>query len=363
MVHWFLAQNIDIGGITSIETDPITGTVYTATTSITDSQIPPIPHHIRHFTDLYGWVFRPTLDKHGRTLSVATSFVCNAPLLHGNVVTNIRDYLSNHGCPPYIRRVAGKVVQESLQDSIYEVTYVAKHQPSNTYRARKTTTQWCTDVRFHRSMFDKGIVVEVRPLGVARVQVLKEHVKVYTTDESVDGKQMSLILKPYLKEEGDKEGTLVFRYQGDPPQLVSAAAAAPVLPLSSSSSSSSSASSSPEPTSSALEEDEDPVPESKVPRSIQVKENDLSLQKKQTPDVEAGKFIYCLTTFSSANDSMDIVTEKTLQTKNEKEEVALPTPLKVPKGYLLIPEQQARTYYNGDHPDLLQLTLIYYLEQ
>jgi hypothetical protein len=279
LVHWFLAQNIDISGITSIETDPITGTVYTATTSITDAQIPPTPHRIRHFTDLYGWVFRPTLDKHGRTLSVSTSFVCNASLLHGNDVANIRNYLSTHGCPPYIRRVAGKVVQESLQDAIYEVTYVAKHQPSHTYRARKTTTQWCTDVRFHRSMFEKGVVVEVRPLGVARVQVLKEHVKVYTTDESVDGKQVSLILKPYTEEEVDKEGTLVFRYQGNPPQLVSQAAVAAAP-------SSSSLSSSPEPSSSALEEEEDPEQAAKASSSSSPI-NLVEVQKQDPTDPEA----------------------------------------------------------------------------
>lgn len=275
MVHWFLAQNIDISGITSIETDPITGTVYTATTSITDAQIPSTPHRIRHFTDLYGWVFRPTLDKHGRTLSVATSFVCNASLLYGNEVANIRNYLSTHGCPPYIRRVAGKVVQESFQDAIYEVTFIAKHQPSHSYRARKTTTQWCTDIRFHRSMFEKGIVVEVRPLGVARVQVLKEHVKVYTTDETVDGKQVSLTLKPYTEEEINKEGTLVFRSQGEPPQLVSVAAAA------------ASSSSSPEPTSSAPEEEEE---REEAKASSLVKPVKDQLQKKlKDPDMEAGK--------------------------------------------------------------------------
>ncbi|KAG1242116.1 hypothetical protein G6F68_016351 [Rhizopus microsporus] len=137
LVRWHLRDNqlhpslnTDISAITTIETDPVNGTVYTAAVSVNDSSIPAdkTGDLIRAHMDLYGWMFRPNLDDQGRTVSVDTQFVCNLDLTHAvpkahlerlldasmQSIDNLQKYLNQYGCPPYIRRVAGKVMAESF---------------------------------------------------------------------------------------------------------------------------------------------------------------------------------------------------------------------------------------------------------
>ncbi|KAI9481377.1 MAG: hypothetical protein EXX96DRAFT_566476 [Benjaminiella poitrasii] len=249
--QWFLGSivpiaSMDLSVITSIETDPITGTVYTASTSVTDHEVPPDEsgHRIRAYTDLYGWVFRPKIDKNGRTLSVNVSFICNMDFKYQipsqalqtwadisvQSITHLHRYLAQYGCPPYIRRVAGKVVQEKF-DALgyhYEVNYIAKHQPSNAYRARKQATAvWCTDIRFHQKMFPDGFDIRLSPANVVRIQVSQQlrdqkSLKIFTTDKSIDGKQITLSIIPLstttVSEEDRKKITeldVSYRYNGE----------------------------------------------------------------------------------------------------------------------------------------------------
>ncbi|KAI7897692.1 uncharacterized protein BX663DRAFT_556539 [Cokeromyces recurvatus] len=242
--QWFLGStipiaSIDLSVITSIETDPTTGTVYTASTSVTDHQVPPdeLEHRIRAYSDLYGWVFRP---KH-QGQSIYVSFICNMDFKYRipketmqswidtslQSITQLHHYLTQYGCPPYIRRVAGKVQREAF-DAIsnhYEITYVAKHQPSHAYRARKHAV-WCTDIKFHQKMFSNGLDIHVTPENGTRIEISQQQksIKIYTMDESIDGKEITIMIDPLsTTNEGDGDNLsrsglyssdITYRYNG-----------------------------------------------------------------------------------------------------------------------------------------------------
>lgn len=199
----------DISAITSIDTDASTGTIYTASTSVNDPSIPvdETKPCVRGHTDLNGWVFTPLLDERGRTKSVKVTMVCNMDYRCDNIpantaqviqdemftcVANVRDYVEEYGCPPYIRRVAGKVAEEEFESKTgtYQVTYIAKHEPSHSYRARRSG--WCTDIRFHRSVYPQGLDVKVSPSNGTRVEMSSDNrsIRIFTTSSEMEGKRV-----------------------------------------------------------------------------------------------------------------------------------------------------------------------------
>lgn len=205
----FPVNSTDISAITSIDTDATTGTIYTASTSVIDANIPvdETKPCVRGHTDLNGWVFTPLLDERGRTKSVKVTMVCNMDYKCDNIpantakviqdemfacVANVRDYVEEYGCPPYIRRVAGKVAEEEFESKTgtYQVTYIAKHEPSHSYRARRSG--WCTDIRFHRSVYPQGLDVKVSPSNGTRVEMSSDNrsIRIFTTSSEMEGKRV-----------------------------------------------------------------------------------------------------------------------------------------------------------------------------
>ncbi|KAI9491869.1 hypothetical protein BDB00DRAFT_468279 [Zychaea mexicana] len=223
LVHWSLRNmypvtNCDISAITTIETNSSTGTIYTASTSVNDPLIPASTKeangsnsgHIRGHTDLYGWMFTSNLGEGGRTKSVNVTMVCNlvykchvpanvAKVMENEMlasVANVRNYIQKYGCPPYIRRVAGKVVEEDFEakTGTYQVTFIAKHEPSQAYRQRKSG--WCTDIRVHKSVYSGGLDVKVSPTEGTRVEMTSDHksVRIFTTSSEMEGKRVVVLL-------------------------------------------------------------------------------------------------------------------------------------------------------------------------
>ncbi|KAL7323244.1 hypothetical protein PS15p_211175 [Mucor circinelloides] len=422
LVQWYLGSmlpiaSVDLSAITSIETDPITGTVYTATTSVTDKQVPPdeVGHRIRAYTDLYGWVFRPKFDKHGRTVQVAVSFVCNMDFKYAlpqhvlqtwmdtslQSITHMHHYLTQYGCPPYIRRVAGKVVQEGFDalTNNYQIIFIAKHQPSNSYRARKqnqNSSLWCTDIRFHRTMFPHGLDIKIMPENIARVQISpkeQKSIKVFTTDESIDGKQVTFTLTPLYHSEAAHYTT--YKYNGElftqqQPQAIldsssksdgdTTASSEPNTPSpattkfvnskqiivdgeSSLSSTSTAGASGSTPAAGASMTDTASVVAEAVVKVVEkeiVKKHDASTTSPAitVTKVEIEKIL--------KKEDMETKTEE-----EEKQEDALPIPLKVPKGYLLVPEHQNNNIiiitdelsFNGQQISVIFLAMVicYYM--
>ncbi|KAI8357905.1 hypothetical protein EDC96DRAFT_244951 [Choanephora cucurbitarum] len=224
--HLPMAQ-VDFAAISSIETDPASGTVYTAACSVVDPQIPSNTDHIRASSDICGWVFRPSFNQQGKVSKVDVSFVYHidfrhqipAPILQDWIqlslqpIENMKQYLTKNGCPPYIRRVAGKVVLETFDtvSNQYKLTIIAKHEPSDAYQARKRALSskqkqlWCTDIRFHEIMFPHGLDIQVEPHEMIQFQVTtKGHkcLKLFTTEQAMDGKQISLTMSPLSPKKG-----------------------------------------------------------------------------------------------------------------------------------------------------------------
>lgn len=383
LVQWFSGSmlpitSIDLSAITSIETDPITGTVYTATTSVTDQQIPldEAGHRIRAYTDLYGWVFRPKFDKHGHTVQVAVSFVCNMDFKYAlpqhvlqtwmdtslQSITHMHHYLSQYGCPPYIRRVAGKVVQEGFDalTNNYQIIFIAKHQPSNSYRARKqqqrqqSSSLWCTDIRFHRTMFPHGLDIKIMPENIARVQVSpkeQKSIKIFTTDEAIDGKQVTFTLTPLHHNEATHYTT--YRYNGE---LFTQKQLQAIDNSSKSEDGETTATSEP------------PTPNATTTQFIKqiIVDGESSLSSTSTAGINDTVTEAVVRALEKEGEKQkqdvapsitvtkveiekifkkDVNEEKKKKEASTEEIEALPIPLKVPKGYLLVPEHQVNVVY------------------
>ncbi|KAI7867278.1 hypothetical protein BDF14DRAFT_1804698 [Spinellus fusiger] len=219
LVHWFLnkQQPEDIAAITTIDTDPILNTVYIATTSVVDQQIPEDTsgHYKRTHIQLYGWSFLPDMDDNGKTHSITVSLVYStneslplplASLDHSHqCIEQLCNYLENIGCPPYVRRVAGKVIEEEFLSDIrvYTICYIVKHKPSNSYSTRKGNTldKWCTEIRFDKDMFPSGIDIRVTPSEHTRTEIgaKRSIIRIYTTDPIMEGKQLRVLLSSQEK--------------------------------------------------------------------------------------------------------------------------------------------------------------------
>ncbi|KAI9250501.1 hypothetical protein BDA99DRAFT_564014 [Phascolomyces articulosus] len=247
LVHWAMQNQQRVLestiAITSIETDPVSGVITTVTTSVHDNNQHPTNNnqsslvqqqHIRessHGTaaaqtlqvDLYGWIFRPGDDGvHITWISnLATSSHC---------IPRLTSYMNHYGCPPYIRRVAGKVIFEDFNNELgtYRVVYIAKHEQQK----KKNHRLWCTDIRIHASRYPAGIQVTLTPSHGTRADLSSSmaSIRVYTTLQELDGEEVTIDIAPTTICEGEKEGDMkqTFTCNGQPmvPRLAIAAAAA-----------------------------------------------------------------------------------------------------------------------------------------
>lgn len=252
LVRWIVKGGGNYTVTSTIETDTTLGTIYTASTSVEDAHVAPGTLQMR----LYGWIFVPIKDDQGRRC-VKTSIIWDsAGCFTSNPMSRLGRFLSNSGCPPYIRRVAGKVLHEELlmvnddsstaggdddddgmdgnedNDSnvglsnstlekarkpIYSIKYVVKHEPSHSYRARKSNPErnWCTDIRIHSSsMFPFGFEVSVSPTSGTRVDVSEQHIKIFTTSPEMEGKQVSVTVVTSHSGRVTCNGALLFVLNG-----------------------------------------------------------------------------------------------------------------------------------------------------
>lgn len=343
-MQWFLGgmikSDVDLSAITSIETDAITGTVYEATTSVMDDQIPPDEsgHCLRAYTDLYGWVFRPSFDESGRTVCVQVSFVCSQLDFRVAIpsqmrqswidkslqsISHLNDYLNQYGCPPYIRRVAGKVLEEDFDTltNRYEIVFIAKHQPSSSYRARKQNTSntvWCTDIRFHEAMYAHGLDIYVKPDNVSKVQVSfsQKSIKIFTTTGDIDGKTISFTL---VSLSGQHHSN-TYRING---RMLNQQQKVTMKVLDN------------------VDEDEDMTLTIRSPPTPKVSPSEMN-----QPVIVVDRKPSTLTTGSSIKKSprsSHILSKAEIENGNDQN-VGKEETLRIPNGYLLVPEQQVRVH-------------------
>ncbi|KAI8993511.1 hypothetical protein BDB01DRAFT_329563 [Pilobolus umbonatus] len=216
----FPIQSRDFSLLTSIESNVSTGTVYIVSTSVVDSLIPEEDGYIRGNIFIYGWAFEPIRPNHqGPVMGVKITFISHMHmggvtplptaiirLLSTEVpacVDRVQTYLELQGCPPYIRRVAGKIVHEGydVEEQNYSIKYIAKHAPSRQYRNRNSSTtinsMWCTDLRTHLSSYPHGYSIETQPIQGVRVDMRPDGMgfRIYTEKAELDGKTVSIRIK------------------------------------------------------------------------------------------------------------------------------------------------------------------------
>ncbi|KAI9270369.1 hypothetical protein BDA99DRAFT_459862 [Phascolomyces articulosus] len=205
----FPIHSRDFSLLTVIDSDPGTGTIHVASTSVSDGLIPTIKPHVRGQIIVYGWVLRPLKGK-----GVALTFISHMDLegttpLPPAIIRQltvevpacadrVQWYLRQHGCPPYIRRVAGKITQEHFnsKDKTYRISFTAKHKPSQ----HRQHSNWCTDIRTNQSMYGSGFDVQVGPAEYTRVELRADDmgIRIYTLDDSLEGHLVEVAIIPNL---------------------------------------------------------------------------------------------------------------------------------------------------------------------
>ena len=186
--------------ITSIETDPTSGVIITVTTSVHDNNNNNNNYSISRNiintqtaplkVDLYGWIFRP-----GEDGAVYITWISNL-VQSKQSIPKLINYMNQHGCPPYIRRVAGKVTFEDFNNDTgnYRVIYIAKHEQQK----KKNHRLWCTDIRFHLGRYPTGIQLTLTPPNGTRADLSSSmtSIRVYTTLQEMDGKEVMIDVAP-----------------------------------------------------------------------------------------------------------------------------------------------------------------------
>ncbi|KAL7313001.1 hypothetical protein PS15m_008703 [Mucor circinelloides] len=218
----FPIQSRDFCILTCIESVVATGAIYIGSISVEDELIPENTEHIRGKLNAYGWALKPiTRGKQGQWMGVQATFIAHmnmggsgaTPLPLPSAIVrllttqacadSIQTYLAVHGCPPYIRRVAGKITYEefNVRTNQYTIRYIAKHAPSprrhhQQQKQKMIGSMWCTDVRTHQSMYPLGYSIETNE--DVRVDVRPNiGLRIYTEKDELDGQTVELVISKH----------------------------------------------------------------------------------------------------------------------------------------------------------------------
>lgn len=224
MKSLFPIQSRDFCILTCIESAVATGAIYIGSVSVEDELVPEHTQHIRGRLNAYGWALKPiTRGKEGQWMGVQATFIAHmnmggsgaTPLPLPSAIVrllttqacadSIQTYLAVHGCPPYIRRVAGKITYEefNVRTSQYTIRYIAKHAPSprrhhqqQQQKQKMIGSMWCTDVRTHQSMYPLGYSIETH--RDVRVDVRPNiGLRIYTEKDALDGQTVELVISKH----------------------------------------------------------------------------------------------------------------------------------------------------------------------
>lgn len=217
----------DFALLSSIDSEPASGIVYYVTTSVEDRLVPKSDSYVRGHVYLEGWVFEPNFDTVGRTRSVQVTYISHVDLCQPIIqrsqeslqrlvfqnavrISNIETFLNHYGCPPYIRRVAGKVSKETFETSkrMYGVAFIVKHTSSIPEEEKEVA--WCTDIRVHASMFPSGYRIHVSPQKGVRVDLRQDcaGIRVYSTLPDMDGSMLTINIIPQDDGRSDKTSVI-----------------------------------------------------------------------------------------------------------------------------------------------------------
>lgn len=211
MKSLFPIQRRDFSILTSIESNISSGAVYIASTSVQDNLIPVSESSVRASYVSYGWALIPqknntilvTMIAHlnmAGTTPLPSSIVRKLMVILPSSLAKIKRYLDQVGCPPYIRRVAGKITREEFENKQYSMTFIAKHTPS-----RRSHSSWCTDLRVHESIYPHGFQVNTHPREGVRVVTRQGGLRIFTESDALEGEKIHLT----VVAEGEPEQLII----------------------------------------------------------------------------------------------------------------------------------------------------------
>jgi hypothetical protein len=135
-------------------------------------------------------------------------------------VAQVQEYLTQHGCPPYVRRVAGKIIKEDFNCTAksYEITYIVKHEASGSRRKQQpgAISSWCTDIRIPPASRKTGLQVQISPSDGIKVEMTTDHasLRIYSVEPYMDGKVVILTLEEPVN--GASNASTKFTLNGEP---------------------------------------------------------------------------------------------------------------------------------------------------
>lgn len=210
-------QIVDFALLSLIDSEPASGAVYHVYTSVEDRLIPKKDDCIRGQVFVEGWVFEPSFDKFGRTRSVSVTYISHMDFRQPSLqkesiqkhliqraekIYQVESFLQQRGCPPYIRRVAGKVSKETFDPSSknYGVAFIVKYQSS----LPNEGPNWCTDIRIHASMYPDGFRIHSNPQKGIRIELRPDSagIRIYSTSPDMDGSVLTISIMPQKSDIG-----------------------------------------------------------------------------------------------------------------------------------------------------------------
>ncbi|KAI8072851.1 hypothetical protein BC940DRAFT_291780 [Gongronella butleri] len=271
MKNVFPIQGRDFAVLSHIESDVKSGSIHVVSASVADDALVPVTtSHTRGRWLVYGWTFQAIKNEAGERTGVHVSFVSHmdleggAPLPSAIIrrltndipaqVSRVGDYLRMYGCPPYVRRVAGKVLREQYdpENHTYSISLVCKHTPAASARrvaqnsengendakhakmVQQQQQQWCTDVRLDAAHYPQGFQAIAHP--ATHVQIVYKAnnagIRIYTKDPAADGTTIRVditanALTPPLSPESATEATQLAPEQHEIAELAENASTSP----------------------------------------------------------------------------------------------------------------------------------------
>ncbi|ORX46563.1 hypothetical protein DM01DRAFT_1339559 [Hesseltinella vesiculosa] len=191
--HWVLEEEQDMSVLTHIEREA--GYIWIVTASVKDGQLKKMDGLQRTHLDLYAW--RVSLKKNQQQVAVSLITQTASPwpqIPSALCIMKLQAYLSSNGCPPFIRRVSGKIVVERFDHDqrTYTVSWIVQHHPPPSM----TSSAWCTVLCLDDRMFPLGHDMEVLPREATCVKTIGKVVHIYSTHPSLDGQIIQLKITP-----------------------------------------------------------------------------------------------------------------------------------------------------------------------
>lgn len=213
MKSLFPISGRDFCVLTQIDSDPRSETIHVVSTSVSDPLLPETEAYTRGRLLIYGWTFqvikkdddaserrgvKVTLIAHmdlAGTTPLPSAIIRRLTFQVPTCVLHVKHYLASHTPPPYIRRVAGKVIQETYNPDTrdYKMSYIAKHAPSG--RPHHSALAWCTDVRIP---WDAHVVTRPPHQHISIVR-RQGGIRVYTQDDALEGAVIELEVSPVIE--------------------------------------------------------------------------------------------------------------------------------------------------------------------